>query len=141
MAHHCTSLVFNVPWVIREPSNQGLKDSRFCKEVLSSKDKQKTETNLRLYSLINEAFFPIYLPGRYHSMDCVAIKNETKSEGHYWTHASHFLLTSQAHGVFLWQMSAKFASDPALAKYLESMPLLSSDKKMCVYLPSSVEQN
>jgi hypothetical protein len=126
--------VFNVPWVIREPSDQALADSRFFKEILSSDDKKKTETNLQLYSLINEAFFPIYLPGRYHSMDCVAIKNETKSEGHYWTHASHFLISNKLHGVYLWTMTAHCGSDPALTKHLDSFPFLNRKKSRFVQI-------
>jgi hypothetical protein len=122
-----------VPWVIRERSRQALKDSRFFKEVLCSKDKQKTEANLELYSLFNDAYFPIYLPGRYHSMDCVAIKNETKVEGHYWAHASHFLITNYLHGVFLWRATAQYGSKPSLFKHIKSLSLLSTNKKryMC----------
>jgi hypothetical protein len=123
-----------VPWVIREPSHQALKDSRFFKEVLCSEDKQKTEANLELYSLINDAFFPIYLPGRYHSMDCVALKNETKSEGHYWAHASHFLLTNYLHGVDLWGATAQYGSKPSLFKHIKSLSLLSTNKKRYVQI-------
>jgi hypothetical protein len=122
-----------VPWVIREPSDQALKDSRFFKEVLSSDDKDKTAINLEVYSLINDAYFPIYLPGRYHSMDCVAIKNETKVEGHYWAHASHFLITNYLHGVFLWQATAHYGSNPSLVKHLKSLPYLSTYMKRFVH--------
>jgi len=126
------ALVFKVPWVVREPSNQALKDSRFCKEVLSSDDKKQTENNLQLYSLINEAFFPIYLPSRYHSMDCVAIKKETESEGNYWGHASHFLLSNHLHGAGLWQVTSFYGNDPSIAKFLKSLPFITTKKKRFV---------
>jgi hypothetical protein len=135
MAQHLAALVTKVPWVVREPSNQALMDSRFGKEVLSSEDKKKTAINLKLYSLINDSFFPLYLPGRYHSMDCVALKSMTKVEGHYWTHASHFLLSSQLQGVFLWRLTAAFAdfsSESSQFEQLDSLPFFSNILKRYV---------
>jgi hypothetical protein len=137
MAQHLAAPVTKVPWVVREPSNQALMDSRFGREVLSSEDKKKTAINLKLYSLINNSFFPLYLPSRYHSMDCVALKRMTKVEGHYWTHASHFLLSSQLQGVYFWRVTAGFSSSRSLFKHLDSLPFFSNKKKRyaCKFFP------